>query len=143
MSSAEVESEYESEPDGSDLLRRRTEATDDDKELEEEENKMAAVVRPNASVWGTDNDDESEYFDDYVDGEASYVDDLEKLAEQVAEESKEKVDEQHVTPTKQRGKEKVIDADKDASAVPRFGAFYMHDDRHSRRNQRGYLHFSL
>ncbi|KAL4319471.1 hypothetical protein GQ457_18G011990 [Hibiscus cannabinus] len=135
MSSAEVESEYESEPDGSDLLRRRTEATDDDKELEEEENKMAALVRPNASLWGTDNDDESEYFDDYVDDEASYVDELEKLAEQVAEESKEKVDE-HVMATKQRGKEKVIDADKDASTVPRFGAFYMHDDRHSTRNQR-------
>ncbi|GMI83956.1 hypothetical protein HRI_002064900 [Hibiscus trionum] len=146
MSSGEVESEYESETDGSVLLRRRTEATDDDKELEEEENKMAAVARPNASVWRIDDNDESdgldgapEYYDDYVDDEASYVDELEKLAEQVEEESEEEVDE-HVMATKQRGKEKVIDADKAASAVPRFGAFYMHDDRlsglrHIRRNQ--------
>ncbi|XP_022749772.1 uncharacterized protein LOC111299084 isoform X2 [Durio zibethinus] len=133
--SGEVEAEYESEPEESVLLRRRSEASDDDKEVEEEENKMIVSARLNRIVRRIGYANESdvrdgapEYYDDSDDEEVSYVDELEKLGEQVEEESEEEVAEQ-VTATKQRGQEKVNDGDNDAFAVPRIGAFYMHDDR--------------
>ncbi|WRX32646.1 Btz domain - like 3 [Theobroma cacao] len=131
--SGEVEAQYESEPDESLLLRRRREASDDDKEVEMEENKMP--VRFSRSVRRTGCADESdggsgapEFYEDDDDEEGSYVHELEKLGEEVEEEREEEVAKQ-VTSTKQRGKEKVNDADIDPFAVPRTGAFYMHDDR--------------
>ncbi|XWS72001.1 hypothetical protein CRYUN_Cryun02cG0003200 [Craigia yunnanensis] len=133
--SGEVEAEYESEPEESMLLRRRSEARDDDEEVEEDGNKMAVHVRLIRSVRRIGYADESngsdgapEYYDDDDEEEVSYVDELEKLGEQVEEEREEEVAEQ-VTAIKQRGKEKVNDVDNDAFAVPRTGAFYMHDDR--------------
>ncbi|XP_017983771.1 PREDICTED: uncharacterized protein LOC18588635 isoform X3 [Theobroma cacao] len=131
--SGEVEAQYESEPDESLLLRRRREASDDDKDVEMEENKMP--VRFSRSVRRTGCADESdggsgapEFYEDDGDEEGSYVHELEKLGEEVEEEREEEVAKQ-VTSTKQRGKEKVNDADIDPFAVPRTGAFYMHDDR--------------
>ncbi|XP_021277523.1 uncharacterized protein DDB_G0283697-like isoform X3 [Herrania umbratica] len=131
--SGEVEAQYESEPEETLLLRIRREASDDDKDVEMEENKMA--VRFNRSVRRTGYADESdggsgapEFYEDDGDEEGSYVHELEKLGEEVEEEREEEVAKQ-VTSTKQRGREKVNDADIDPFAVPRTGAFYMHDDR--------------
>ena len=150
--SGEVETEYESEPEESVLLRRRREASDDDKEVEEEENKMAVSVWLNRSVRRSGYADESdgcdgapEYYEDDDGEEVSYVDELEKLGEQVEEESEEEVAEK-VTATKQRGKEELNDGDNNVLAVPRIGAFYMHDDRFGglrrrSRDQRRYLRF--
>ncbi|XVE98209.1 hypothetical protein REPUB_Repub03eG0085900 [Reevesia pubescens] len=133
VNSGEVEAEYESEPEESGLLRRRSEASDDDEEVEEEGNEIAVAVGLNRRISYADQSDgregAPEYYDDYDDTEVSYIDELEKLGEQVGEEEHEEEVAVQVTAMKQRGKEKVNDAGEGAFAVPRTGAFYMHDDR--------------
>lgn len=143
--SEEVEAEYESEPEESVLLRRRSEASDDDEELKEEGDR--SVRRIGYADVSDGREGAPEYYDDDDDSEVSYVDELEKLGEQVEEEREEEVAEQ-ATATKQRGKEKANVGDNDAFAVPRTGAFYMHDDRSGglrrrSRDQRRYLRFFL
>ncbi|GKV06560.1 hypothetical protein SLEP1_g18436 [Rubroshorea leprosula] len=141
------DAEYESESEDLALFfLRRREATDDDEEVEDCET-VVSINRKLRMDYGDESDGLDglpEYYDD-----VSYIDELEELADEVTDDfcgEKEPGDyekgraEDEVTAMKLRR-----EMERDASSVPKVGAFYMHDDRFGfgRGRRQRYFSFGL